>query len=133
MFPGGHGVWGEARAHGNWDLQGGGAGTFLPCPSHSGNAGGGRRVEKDSVFLSLPDVTSAEVAICLYYSILGASQVARWKRTHGAVQESWVSSMGGEGPLKKEMATQSSILAWEIPWSEEPGGLQSMGLQKSQS
>ena len=36
-----------------------------------------------------------------------------------------------EDPLEKEMATYSSILAWEIPWTEEPGGLQSMGLQKS--
>ena len=40
-------------------------------------------------------------------------------------------SLGWEDPLEKEMATHSSILAWEIPWTEEPGGLQSMGLQKS--
>ena len=39
--------------------------------------------------------------------------------------------MGQEDPLDKEMATHSSILAWEIPWTEEPGGLQSMGLKKS--
>ena len=39
-------------------------------------------------------------------------------------------SQGQEEPLKKEMATHSSILAWEIPWTEEPGGLQSIGLQK---
>ena len=44
-----------------------------------------------------------------------------------------VQSLGQEDPLEKEMATQSSILAWEIPWTEEPGGLQSMGLQKSQT
>ena len=43
----------------------------------------------------------------------------------------WVQSLGQEDPLEKEMATHSSILAWEIPWTEEPGGLQSMGLQKS--
>ena len=42
------------------------------------------------------------------------------------MQETWVWSLGGEDPLEKEMATQSSILAWEIPWIEEPGGLQSM-------
>ena len=41
-------------------------------------------------------------------------------------------SLGQEDPLQEEMATHSSILAWEIPWTEEPGGLQSMGLQKSQ-
>ena len=38
--------------------------------------------------------------------------------------ESWVRSLGGEDPLEKEVATHSSILAWEIPWTEEPGGLQ---------
>ena len=47
-----------------------------------------------------------------------------------AVQEIQVRSLGREGPLEKEMATQSSILAWRIPWTEEPGRLQSMGLQK---
>jgi len=46
-----------------------------------------------------------------------------------AMQETWVPSLGWEDPLEKEMATQSSILAWEIPWTEEPGGLQSMGSQ----
>ena len=46
-------------------------------------------------------------------------------------QESGVRSLGGEDPLKEGMATHSSVLAWEISWKEEPGGLQSMGLQKS--
>ena len=48
-----------------------------------------------------------------------------------AVQETQVLSLGQEEPLEKEMATHSSVLAWEIPWTEETGGLQSMGLQKS--
>ena len=48
-----------------------------------------------------------------------------------AMQKTWVRSLGLEGPLKKEMATHSSILAWEIPWTEEPGGLQSMRLEES--
>ena len=47
-----------------------------------------------------------------------------------AVQEMQVRSLGQEVPLEKEMATCSSILAWRIPWTEEPGGLQSMGLQR---
>ena len=47
-----------------------------------------------------------------------------------AVQETWVGSLGGEDPLEKEMATHSSILAWKIPWTEEPGGLQSIGSQR---
>ena len=49
------------------------------------------------------------------------------------MQEMQVWSLGQEDPLEKEMATHSSILAWETPWTEEPDGLQSMGLQKSQT
>ena len=45
-------------------------------------------------------------------------------------QEIWVRSLGQEDPLEKEMATHSIVLAWRIPWTEEPGGLQSMGLQR---
>ena len=47
-----------------------------------------------------------------------------------AMQETWVQSLGWEDPLQKEMATHLSNLAWEIPWTEEPGRLQSMGLQE---
>ena len=47
-----------------------------------------------------------------------------------AMQETWVQFLGWEDPPKKEMATHSSILAWNIPWIEEPGSLQSMGLQR---
>ena len=42
----------------------------------------------------------------------------------------WVQSLGQEDPLEYEMATHSSVLAWEIPWMEDPGGLQSMGSQR---
>ena len=45
------------------------------------------------------------------------------------MQETQVRSLGGEDPMEKQMATHSSILAWRIPWKEEPSGLQSMGLQ----
>ena len=47
-----------------------------------------------------------------------------------AMQETWVRSLGQEDPLEKEMATHSSTLAWKIPWTEEPGRLQSMGSQR---
>ena len=47
-----------------------------------------------------------------------------------AMQETWVQSLGWEDFLEKGMATHSSILAWRIPWAEEPGGLQSMGSQR---
>ena len=45
------------------------------------------------------------------------------------MQETWLQSLGQEDPPEKGMATQSRILAWRIPWTEDPGGLQSMGLQ----
>ena len=48
-----------------------------------------------------------------------------------AMWETWVRSWGWEDPLKKGMAPHSSTLAWEIPWTEEPGGLQSVGVGKS--
>ena len=50
-----------------------------------------------------------------------------------ATQETWVRSLAQEDALKEEMATHSSILAWEIPWTEDPDGLQSIGSQKSQT
>ena len=46
------------------------------------------------------------------------------------MQETWVLSLGGEDPLERGMATHSSVLAWEIPLTEEPGRLKSMGLQR---
>ena len=48
-----------------------------------------------------------------------------------AMQETWVQSLGQEDSLETRMVTHSSILAWKIPWSEKPGGLQSMGSQRS--
>ena len=61
----------------------------------------------------------------------GASLVAQSVKSLPAVQETRVRFLGQEDPLEKEMATHSSIFAWRIPWTEEPGGLQSMGSQES--
>ena len=58
-----------------------------------------------------------------------ASLVAQMVKNPPAMQETQVRSLGREDPLEKGMATHSSILAWRMPWTEEPGGLQSMGLQ----
>ena len=58
-----------------------------------------------------------------------ASLVAQRVKNLLAMQETWVQSLGQEDPLEKGMAIHSSILAWGIPWTEKPGGLQSMGLQ----
>ena len=49
------------------------------------------------------------------------------------MQETWVPSLDQEVLLEKEMATHSSILAWRVPWMEDPGGLQSMGVSKSRT
>ena len=56
--------------------------------------------------------------------------MARWVKNLLAMQETQLLSLGREDPLEEGMATHSSILAWRIPWIEEPGGLQSMGLQR---
>ena len=56
--------------------------------------------------------------------------MAQWVKISLAVQETWVQSLGQENPLEEGMATHSSILAWRIPWTEESGGLQSMGSQR---
>ena len=59
-----------------------------------------------------------------------ASLVAQVVKNLPAMQETWVQSLGQVDPLEKDITTHSSILSWEIPWTEEPGGLQSMGLQR---
>ena len=59
-----------------------------------------------------------------------ASGVAQMVKNLPAMQETWVRSLGREDPLEKDMATHSSIPARRIPWTEEPGRLQSMGLQR---
>ena len=56
--------------------------------------------------------------------------VAQTVKRLSTMRETWVQSLGREDPLEKEMATHSSTIAWKIPWMEEPGRLQSMGLQR---
>ena len=73
------------------------------------------------------------VYICLFiYSVCtgGISLVAQVVKNLPAMQETWVQSLDREDPLEKGMATHSSILAWRIPWTEEPGRLQSTGSQR---
>ena len=65
------------------------------------------------------------------YFVTAYSLVAQWGRPCLPMQETQVPSLGQEDPLEEEMATHSNILAWRIPWIEEPGRLQSMGSQKS--
>ena len=66
----------------------------------------------------------------MYFCVLPmfrATRVAQSRKNPPAMLETWVRPMGREDPLEKEMATDCSILAWKIPWTEEPGRLQSMG------
>ena len=62
--------------------------------------------------------------------ILGWLDFPQMVKRLPTIRETWVQSLGQEDLLEKEMATHSSILAWKIPWMEEPGGLQSMGSQR---
>ena len=64
------------------------------------------------------------------FIVFRASLVAQMVKHLPAMWETWVQSLGQEAPLEKEMATHSSTLAWNIPWMGEPGGLQSIGLQR---
>ena len=63
-------------------------------------------------------------------SFRGTSLVAQTVKHLSTMRETWVLSLDWEDPLEKEMANHSSIVAWKIPWTEEPGRLQSMGSQR---
>ena len=99
-------------------------------------------VQKDTYqtqeLLELTTVNTAEEkrervlcrALIVSVIFIWASLIAQMVKNLPAMQEPRVQSPGQEDPLEKEMATHSSILAWRMPWTEEPGGLQSMGLQR---
>ena len=70
-----------------------------------------------------------ETAFLISSVMLRASLIAQSVKNLPAMQETQVQFLGREDPLDKEMVTHSSILTWRIPWTEEPGRLQSMGLQ----
>ena len=80
-------------------------------------------------FLLLPTAKGGPGLIGSVEEKTGASLVAQTVKCLPAMRETWVQSLGWEDPLEKEIATHSSILAWKIPWMEEPGRLQSMGSQ----
>ena len=82
------------------------------------------------VSLILPFLEIAHLVFCVW---LWASVVAQMVKNLPAMWETWIPSLGWEDPLEKGTATHSSILAWRIPWTEEPGRLQFMGVAKSQT
>ena len=86
-------------------------------------------------FLTLPPLSPHPlpflISNCLYLPFqTWASQVAQMVNCLPAMWETWVRSLGRKDPLEKEMATHSSTVAWEVPWTEEPGRLHSTGLQR---
>ena len=82
------------------------------------------------IYLYLSIYLSIYIYIYKIYVYIWASLVAQLVKTLPAMQETQVWSLGWEDPLEKEMATHSNILAWRIPWTDEPGRLQSRGLQR---
>ena len=96
-------------------------------------------------FLAPPDDSELgiilSITLCLYIRVQGnlraslgiGYQLSGSDGNLPAMQETWVRSLGWEDLLEEEMATLSSILAWEIPWTEEPGGLQSMRSQRGRT
>ena len=80
---------------------------------------GEQRISQAFIFSLLTQILKGSISL-----------VAQRLKCVPAVQETWVRSLSWEDPLEKEIATHSSILAWEIPWREEPGGLQSIQAQR---
>ena len=84
-------------------------------------------LEADSSSSQFQNVST--VCTVIYQTVFKASLVTQMVKNPPAMRETWVPSLGREDPLEKGKATHSSVLAWRIPWTEEPGGLQSVGSQ----
>ena len=80
--------------------------------------------------MSLSDLVNFFLDVNQLFDPLGSSLVAQMVKDLPAMWETQVRTLGWEDPLEKGMATHSSILAWGIPWTEEPGGLQSIRSQR---
>jgi len=89
-----------------------------------------KRLFSSSLLSAIRVVSSAYLRLLIFLLGIGGSLVAQRLKRLPAMRETWIRSLGWEDPLEKEMATHYSILAWRIPWTEEPGGLQSTGLQR---
>ena len=92
-------------------------------------------INLDSTLLKSRDITlliKVHIVEAMVFPVVmyGCSLVAQRLKCLPTMQETWVRALGREVPLEKEMATHSSTLAWRIPWTEDPGRLQSMGSQR---
>ena len=103
---------------------------LYPPPSSIARSGTRKSTEPGNCLIN-PLLTGGNKALhfALNQSFL-ASQVAQWWRIRLPMQETWVRSLNQKDPLEEEMASHSSIPAWRIPWTENPGGLQSMGSKR---
>ena len=87
-------------------------------------------MKAQAVVVIITTKSPRKVKIFLKVGFLQSSLVTQMVKHLSTMQETWVRSLGQEDPLEKEMVTHSSTLAWKIPWTEEPGRLQSIGLQR---
>ena len=83
-----------------------------------------------SCFIFPPEDVAKCVCVCVCVCVYWTSLVAQTVKRLFTMQETWFRSLGWEDPLEKEMAIHSSTIAWKIPWTEDPGRLQSMGSQR---
>ena len=98
------------------------------CPAHHGSKRCPSSHQKQTPGKGLGCKGNQNIVLsCRHF---GGSQAAQMVKNLPAMQKTWVWSLGQEDPLEKETATHSSILTWRIPWTEKPGRLQSMGLQR---
>ena len=88
-------------------------------------------IEDVQIIMNFRQIRNIFFRISIFEIFHATYLVARMVKNLPSVQETWVRSLDWEDPLEKEMVTHSSVLAWEIPWTEEPGGLQAMA--KSQT
>ena len=82
------------------------------------------------VLFQVDCLSPLHLIVLIGFRFLGTSLVAQMVKCLSIMRETWVRSLGQEDPLEKEMAIHSSTIAWKIPWTEEPGRLQSMGSQR---
>ena len=122
------GEWGGGGRAGSWGRRHGGVSTCLEPGDKHTDCASQSSAEQGA---HTGDALGAPVkATTVAQGSLSASLLAQMGECLPAMWETWVQSLGQEDPLEEEMATHSSILAWKVPWTEEPGGLQSMGLQR---
>ena len=121
-----------------WDFLGGSdgkasiynAGDLGSIPGLGRSAGERNgKIRVHFIFIYTLVIETCQQISGMSFKVVFISLVAQMVKCLPIMQETWVRSLGREDPLEKEMATHSSTLAWKIPWTEEPGRLQSMGSQ----